>query len=49
MELPEEVVIWGVEAKDVETFAETLSPSLEAAVPIIAEEMYRELLGRKHG
>jgi hydrogenase maturation protease len=47
MELPEEVVIWGVEVKDVETFAETLSPTIEAAVPMVVDEMYRELLREK--
>ena len=47
MDLPGEVVIWGVEAGDVENFGETLSPPVEAAVPIVVEEMVRELLREK--
>jgi hydrogenase maturation protease len=45
--LPEEVVIWGVEAHDVETFGETLSPAVEAAVPVVVEDMVGELLREK--
>ncbi len=47
VDLPTEVVIWGVEAGDVETFSETLSAAVEAAVPIVVEEMVRELLREK--
>jgi len=47
VDLPENVVIWGVEAADVETFSETLSTAVEAAVPIVVEDMICELLGDK--
>ena len=47
LDLPAEVVIWGVEAADVENFGETLSPAVEAAVPIVVEEMVCELLREK--
>jgi hydrogenase maturation protease len=44
LSLPEEIVIWGVEASDVESFGETLSASVEAAVPVVVEEVFRELV-----
>jgi hydrogenase maturation protease len=47
LDLPGEVVIWAVEAGDVETFSETLSPAVEAAVPLVVEEMVCELLREK--
>jgi hydrogenase maturation protease len=47
IDLPTEVLIWGVEAGDVETFGETLSAPVEAAVPVVVEEMVRELLREK--
>jgi hydrogenase maturation protease len=47
LDLPEEVLIWGIEAADVENFSEVLSPAVEAAVPIVVQEMVCELLREK--
>ena len=47
MDLPTDVVIWGIEAGDVENFSESLSPSVEAALPVIVEEIVSELLREK--
>jgi hydrogenase maturation protease len=44
IKLPSEVRIWGVEAGDVSTFCEELTPEVRAAVPIVAQEILRELL-----
>lgn len=45
LDLPTEVRIWGVEAYDVETFGEALSGPVEAALPIVVDEIIRELSG----
>lgn len=42
--LPKEVKIWAVEAGDVTTFCEALTPAVRAAVPVVAAEIMHELL-----
>jgi Ni,Fe-hydrogenase maturation factor len=43
VKLPGVVRIWAVEAGDVSTFCEGLTPEVEAAVPVVAAEIMREL------
>jgi hydrogenase maturation protease len=43
VKLPRVVRIWAVEAGDVSTFREGLTPEVEAAVPVVAAEIMREL------
>lgn len=43
LQLPAEVQIWAVEAADVETFGERLTPAVERAVPQVVERVLREL------
>jgi hydrogenase maturation protease len=45
VKLPKVVRIWAVEADDVTTFREGLTPRVIAAVPIVAAEIMRELSG----
>jgi hydrogenase maturation protease len=42
--LPSDVRIWAVEAGDVTTFCEALTPDVRAAVPVVAAEIMHELL-----
>jgi hydrogenase maturation protease len=44
VKLPRELRIWAVEAGDVTTFREGLTAEVEAAVPIVAAEILRDLL-----
>ncbi|SNB44948.1 hydrogenase maturation protease [Geobacter sp. DSM 9736] len=37
--LPEEIRVWGVEASEVETFSEELTPSVAATVPLLVGEI----------
>jgi hydrogenase maturation protease len=41
--IPEDIRIWAVEAGDVDTFTETLTPAVQAAVRPLAETIWREL------
>jgi Ni,Fe-hydrogenase maturation factor len=43
VKLPGEVWIWAVEAGDVTTFREGLTPEVEAAVPVVVKEIMSEL------
>jgi hydrogenase maturation protease len=43
LELPGDVRIWAVEAADVETFGERLTPDVERAVPRVVERVLRDL------
>lgn len=43
LQLPGDVQIWAVEAADVETFSERLTPPVERAVPRVVEQVLREL------
>ena len=43
LDLPEDVRIWAVEAADVETFSERLTPAVERAVPLVVEQVLRDL------
>lgn len=43
LELPREVRIWAVEAGDVESFGEALTPAVEQAVPRVVDEVMRHL------
>jgi Ni,Fe-hydrogenase maturation factor len=45
LQLPGEVRIWAVEAADVETFSERLTPAVERAVPQVVERVLRDLDG----
>ncbi len=41
--LPEEIRIWGIEAADVATFSEELTPAVAAAVPLVTAEIIHQL------
>jgi len=43
VKLPDEVRFWAVEAGDVSTFCEGLTPEVEAAMPVVASEIMRAL------
>jgi hydrogenase maturation protease len=43
MKLPDVVRVWAVEAGDVTTFCEKLTPAVERAVPVVAAEIMCEL------
>ncbi len=44
LSLPEEIIIYAVEAQDTLTFAETLSPPVEEAVPKVVKAILEELI-----
>jgi hydrogenase maturation protease len=43
LELPGDVRVWAVEAADVETFGERLTPAVERAVPRVVEQVLLDL------
>ena len=43
IKLPSEIVIWGIEAHDVNTFGEDMTPDVGAAIPDVVEEVLEEL------
>ena len=43
IKLPSELVIWGIEAGDVNTFGEDVTPEVGAAIPHVVEEVLEEL------
>ncbi len=43
LQIPAEIQFWAVEAGDVETFAETLTPAVEAAVGLVVEAIWNEV------
>ena len=45
LDLPQEIVVWGVEAANCEEFGEVLTPPVAQAVPELVEELVRELAG----
>jgi hydrogenase maturation protease len=47
VKLPGVVRIWAVEAGDVTTFCEELTPEVERAVPVVAAEILRELFANQ--
>jgi len=42
-ELPREVIIYAIEAKDNTTFSESCSPEVEKAIPIVVEKILKEI------
>jgi len=45
MDMPREVVIFAIEAKEIAAFSEKLSPEVEKAVPKAVEGVLREMSG----
>jgi hydrogenase maturation protease len=43
IKLPSEIVIWGVEARDVNAFGEDMTPDVGAAIPCVVEKVLEEL------
>jgi hydrogenase maturation protease len=41
--MPEDIVIYGVEVQDIETFSESCTPEVRAAIPVCMEQILREL------
>lgn len=47
LRLPADVRIWAVEAEDVCTFSEYLTPDVQRAVPLVVEHVVRDLDSRR--
>lgn len=45
MAIPKEIVIVGIEAADVDTFGEELTPAVAAAVPKVVELVFQQVAG----
>ncbi len=43
LNLPPQITIWAIEADDVETFSENLTPDVERAVPVVVEGVLRQI------
>ena len=43
IKLPSEIVIWGIESRDVNTFGEDMTPEVGAAIPCVVEDVLEEL------
>jgi hydrogenase maturation protease len=43
--IPSDIRVWAVEAGDVETFGDTLTPEVETAARTVAESVWREVRG----
>ena len=41
--LPSEIIIWGINVKDVETFGEELTADVAKAVPVVVKEIFKEI------
>lgn len=48
IKIPETVLIWAVEAGDVVTFREGLTPEIKQAVPVVAAEILQELFSNRY-
>jgi hypothetical protein len=46
MNLPEHIVIYGIQVADVTTFSETPTPEVEQAVPVVANQVWDEAQGQ---
>lgn len=49
MNMPKQIVIFGIEAADVDTFGEQLTPAVAAAVPGAVDLVLDELASQAHG
>jgi hydrogenase maturation protease len=49
MQIPKEIVIFAIEAADVDTFGEEPTPSVAAAVPRVVKLVLQELARQSHG
>lgn len=43
LNLPPQITIWAIEADDVETYSENLTPDVERAVPVVVEGVLRQI------
>jgi hydrogenase maturation protease len=43
LNLPQQIIIWAIEADDVETFSENLTPDVERAVPQVVAGVMRQI------
>jgi len=43
IKIPSDILIWGIEARDVNTFGEDLTPEVGAAIPHVVEEVLERL------
>jgi hydrogenase maturation protease len=48
LRLPSDIRIWAVEADDVSNFSEGLTPEVRRAVPLVVEDVVRELESMEH-
>jgi hydrogenase maturation protease len=47
LQLPSDIRIWAVEANDVSTFREALSPEVEQAVPLVVADVVRHVEAKR--
>lgn len=43
LEMPKQIIIYGIEVKDIRTFSEECTPEVEAAIPKIVEEIMADI------
>jgi len=42
--IPSEIIIWGIEALEVNTFGESMTPALEEAIPAVVGKLLKDLV-----
>jgi hydrogenase maturation protease len=47
LKLPNDIIVFGIEAKDVETFGEELTTEVAEAVPIVVRKVMQEVIGNR--
>ena len=48
LNLPKDIVFFGIEVADVNTFSEKCTPEVEKAIPVVADMVVQELNGGSH-
>ncbi len=48
LSLPRDIILFGIEVADVNTFSEKCTPEVEKAIPVVADMVVQELNGESH-
>ena len=48
LSLPRDIILFGIEVADVNTFSEKCTPEVEKAIPVVADMVVQELNGGSH-
>ena len=48
LSLPQEIVLFGIEVADANTFSEKCTPEVEQAIPVVTDMVLQELNGGRH-